>query len=1050
MIDRIKLLQGQDYSLAGGGIGIVETSITIDDFVLPNSNERITMSMFGEKGYATLEPETQREENISFTGVTYNGNSKSTLTGVVRGLPFASTASKADYNTPDALLIQPHAGGSVIRITNSVSLLQWFANKRNDENIEGQYNFPDNPGTLRPTLTSDTNAVLSRELITKGELNRAIGNEFLTPTIVNVSKSTSGTNQVSSINWNHTVSGKNRLLSVQISSDWGTTITGVTYNGVALTQAVSKIRATGLLRSEIWYLIAPATGTHSVVVTASGISYISGIATTLNSVDQTSPLGITGSADGSSTTPSVSITTIQDNSLIIDSVATANDPIVFTAGSGQAIIDEIASSATKQIASSVEDTDTAGSYTASYTISPSTNWAITAVEYKGVTGSANLEVQENGITIATNVSKINVLSDSNIVTNPATGEAEIDLTNIGGGGGTKIEINTTQYTQTNNTSEQTAYTVSLPTNILGTTNGIKVTIPVSSYNQNGGNDTTVRLKLDGTTIGTVVMDSGTGQGTLDFLILADNSSTAQKTQMRWDPEDGTIAVTDSTSTVNTSGSVSLTVTVQYASSGNTFVAQAIVVESINSISIAEGQFETMTANEDITIGQTVGVSNNISGSKVSRANRFNQNITTAQTQNNSFGLNNPNASCPIGGDKFAYLLADASDDLYVYAGDVDTDTLTSTLGTGQLVTNDLDTGGTGTKASICKLDTDKFIVLYVENASSTIIKYRIGTVGVGNAITLGAAATFTTASSAVIVITSDYLSTDKAVMAYGCSPTHADGRVITFTTTGTSTNVVGTPATMGTNTRDTLGIMRIKKTDTDTFLLATSSTYAQMGTCIGTTNTTMGSEVQFTTSTPATTYGLNIAVQSNVLVTISIELSASAVEYVAGAISGGGTVIAFGTPVAGVNNAFSIYADSTTSFIAQLVSGTSGIRRYTISGTAIVLDKVIILEINNYMNFLPIDNGYYTLIAQTNTTFAIHIQGMSNSFMGIAQATVSKGATVSVLYSGKDANQASLVAGGIYEPNGSGGITLISSTSTSYVAGKTPKMKALNTTTIIV
>ena len=160
MTDRIKLVQGQDFQLAGGGIGLTDTSITIDDFVLPNSGVPITMDMFGEIGYITLEPETQREENISFTGVTQNGDSTATITGVVRGLPLASTADQADYNTPDLSLRQAHSGGSLLRITNSVSLLQWFAGKLNDETIEGAWTFPGTTATGRPKNVVDADAIL--------------------------------------------------------------------------------------------------------------------------------------------------------------------------------------------------------------------------------------------------------------------------------------------------------------------------------------------------------------------------------------------------------------------------------------------------------------------------------------------------------------------------------------------------------------------------------------------------------------------------------------------------------------------------------------------------------------------------------------------------------------------------------------------------------------------------------------------------------------------------------------------------------------------------
>lgn len=461
---------------------------------------------------------------------------------------------------------------------------------------------------------------------------------------------------------------------------------------------------------------------------------------------------------------------------------------------------------------------------------------------------------------------------------------------------------------------------------------------------------------------------------------------------------------------------------------------------------ASNLLKTMTANEDLTAGQTVGVSNFVTGDKVARSGRFMESITTSVTQNNNFDQYNANSACPIGGDKFAYLIAEASEDLYVIVGSVDTDTLDTTLGGAELVTNDLPTGsGDQYNASICKLDTDKFIVLYREQASTTIIKYRIGTVS-GTTITLGAAATFTTAGSQVDSIASTYLSADKAVMFYGCA-TPTDSAVITFTTTGTATNVVGTPASVGTTLDNNTSQPVIIKVDTDTFFFFTNSGYAQAGTCIGTTNSTIGAEAD-TNINSSGDIGNNAKALTSTLIVVSGGTPGQIAEYSACTISG--TTLTFGSALTGSQYYIGLYADSATSFIAQNYSGSAGVRRYTVSGTTITLDKTVILGISNFQNILTMDNGYYVLILQSATTFNINVQGMANAFLGIAQATVAKGATVSVLYSGQDANQTGLVAGSLYEPNGTGGLTLLNSQSNNFTAGKSPQMKAINSTTVII
>lgn len=131
MADLRKYVQGQDYTLAGAGIGIADTSITLNSMLLPTVSTPVTMAMFGALGFATIEPETQREENISFTGITQNLNGTATLTGVTRGLGLVSPY------TQDLANRRGHAGSTILRITNSAPWYDGFANKFNDEDITG-------------------------------------------------------------------------------------------------------------------------------------------------------------------------------------------------------------------------------------------------------------------------------------------------------------------------------------------------------------------------------------------------------------------------------------------------------------------------------------------------------------------------------------------------------------------------------------------------------------------------------------------------------------------------------------------------------------------------------------------------------------------------------------------------------------------------------------------------------------------------------------------------------------------------------------------------
>jgi hypothetical protein len=93
-----------------------------------------------------------------------------------------------------------------------------------------------------------------------------------------------------SLTWPHTCTGSNLILWVGVFGDSASgTITGVTYNGVSMTQAptVSPIQVPSDRFIYLFYLIAPATGTHDIVVTAGTGTYIAGVAASYTGAKQT-------------------------------------------------------------------------------------------------------------------------------------------------------------------------------------------------------------------------------------------------------------------------------------------------------------------------------------------------------------------------------------------------------------------------------------------------------------------------------------------------------------------------------------------------------------------------------------------------------------------------------------------------------------------------------------------------------------------------------------------------------------------------------------------
>jgi len=162
--DTRNYVQGQDYFLSGSGITLSATSAVLTSMEYPDGT-LIVMADFGTLGYITFEPETEKEENASFTGITQNANGTATITGLTRGLAF-----KTPY-TADLALRQSHSGGSLARISNSAPFYNELTNKNNDETINNAWTFPSTEAA-RPQNGADTDTAILAALVTFGQLSR--------------------------------------------------------------------------------------------------------------------------------------------------------------------------------------------------------------------------------------------------------------------------------------------------------------------------------------------------------------------------------------------------------------------------------------------------------------------------------------------------------------------------------------------------------------------------------------------------------------------------------------------------------------------------------------------------------------------------------------------------------------------------------------------------------------------------------------------------------------------------------------------------------------
>lgn len=161
-----------------------------------------------------------------------------------------------------------------------------------------------------------------------------------------------------------------------------------------------------------------------------------------------------------------------------------------------------------------------------------------------------------------------------------TGLKWIDLV-AGGGGGTKLAINTTAFSHTGDTTETTMFTVSIPAGTLGTNDAIRFYI--LGHADGDSNNVTFRTKYGASTVATVVDSSGSDDDYIySGMIIADNLTNAQVSSNQFvksgnitGASDGTDSVIDSTVDQN------LVITMQLASAGGTVTAKGIIVEKIS-------------------------------------------------------------------------------------------------------------------------------------------------------------------------------------------------------------------------------------------------------------------------------------------------------------------------------------------------------------------------------------------------------------------------------------------------------------------------------------
>ena len=197
-------------------------------------------------------------------------------------------------------------------------------------------------------------------------------------------------------------------ISMNITNAPTTGVVGVTYNGVALSFVGAHNDAANTRRVEMWYLLAPATGTHAVLVSvnipvAQTVGVVAGV-TTFTGADQTVPLGTFVSANGAAGTNSSLDVPSVVNGQILDTLAVGGDRTV-TIPSPQV-------SQWNQVSSGVVDPpDVTGSGSSragapsvpiSEAISAASNWSLGAVSVNPSTADIGVSTSVTAVPLGQN------------------------------------------------------------------------------------------------------------------------------------------------------------------------------------------------------------------------------------------------------------------------------------------------------------------------------------------------------------------------------------------------------------------------------------------------------------------------------------------------------------------------------------------------------------------------------------------------------------------------------------------------------------------------
>jgi hypothetical protein len=136
--------------------------------------------------------------------------------------------------------------------------------------------------------------------------------------------------------FSHTCTGSNLVLFVHCGGGGNdASVASVTYNTVSLTQGKRETGSAGGFWAEVWYLIAPATGAHNVVVTLNTADDVEVAASSYTGVAQTSTFGTWASVGNTAGTDHTLDVSSAVGETVVDFAFLSDETTDLTAGAGQ-------------------------------------------------------------------------------------------------------------------------------------------------------------------------------------------------------------------------------------------------------------------------------------------------------------------------------------------------------------------------------------------------------------------------------------------------------------------------------------------------------------------------------------------------------------------------------------------------------------------------------------------------------------------------------------------------------------------------------------------